>query len=77
MTTFGVLPAGVRLDSWPEKAPAPPEYAPEILQLREQLRASAPDLVAQLEMTDRMRTIGHLLGAVSGPKQASLVTERI
>jgi hypothetical protein len=72
-----VLPAGIRLDSWPEKASSPPEYDPEVAELRATFNTSLPQLVKLLETSNRMRDIWHLIGSVSGPRQVRLEIERI
>ncbi len=58
MNTFSTLPAGVRLDTWPAMpAPQTPQDAPEITQLREELRKLMPQAACVLETLAVLRSI--------------------
>jgi hypothetical protein len=77
MNTFGTLPAGVRLDAWPDESPSQaPEDAPEIAQLREELRKSMPQVAEMLEMLTKLRPIRDLKGRLAAPQPAGLITKR-
>jgi hypothetical protein len=60
---FGKPPAGIRLDGWPA-APAsqPAQDCPEVARLREELRRRMPELVAVLELLEKIRPLRDLAG---------------
>lgn len=77
MNSYNKLPAGVRLDLWPNSFPAqPPDDGPEVTQLREELRKSMPQLAEMLEILKKLRPIQELAARLAGPPQAEVITKR-
>jgi hypothetical protein len=75
MKSVTVLPAGIRLDAWPQTStPEPLPDAPEVAALREELRKSMPQVAAMLEMLAKLRPIHELTGRLGAPHPAQLVT---
>lgn len=77
MRMVGTVPAGVRLDVWPD-APSPeaPQDAPEVARLREELRKSMPQMVGVLDMLEKLRPIRDLAGRLAGPQPAKMKLHR-
>lgn len=77
MKTFTTLPAGVRLDTWPDTTiPEPPQDTPEVAQLREELRKAMPQLAGVLDMLAKLRPLRDLAGTLAAPHPAKVDTRR-
>jgi D-serine deaminase-like pyridoxal phosphate-dependent protein len=77
MKTITLLPAGVRLDGWPEvTTPQPPQDAPEVAQLREELRKSMPHLSCVLDMLAQLRPLRDLAGRLAAPQPVKVKTQK-
>ena len=77
MNPFYTVPAGVRLDEWPESSPPPtPQDPPEVARLRAELRKSMPQFTLMFEMLAKLRPIQDLTARLAGPVQAQLITIR-
>jgi succinate dehydrogenase/fumarate reductase flavoprotein subunit len=74
---IGTVPAGVRLDAWPDTSPPEaPQDSPEVAQLREELRKSMPQMVGILETLDRLQQMRDLAGRLAGPQPAKMKLHR-
>lgn len=77
MTSFAKLPAGVRLDAWPESPLREAVTdAPEVVELKAELRRRMPQFVGMLEMLNRLRPLQDLAGRLAGPAQAQVLDQR-
>jgi hypothetical protein len=77
METSGTLPAGVRLDTWPDTtAPKAPQDTPEVAQLREELRKSMPEFVGVLDLLAKLRPMQELAGRLAAPQPAKLIIHK-
>ena len=77
MNSFNRLPAGVRLDVWPQsERREPPTDPPEVAELREELRKAVPQFVVMLDVLNKLRSVQDLAGRLAGPAQAEVATER-
>jgi hypothetical protein len=74
---ISALPAGIRLDdAWPRESAPEPCDAPEVAQLRDELRKSMPEMAGMLETLATYRPIQELVGRLAAPQAAKLVTHR-
>jgi hypothetical protein len=77
MRTISTLPPGVRLDAWPNGAASQtPQDAPEVAQLREELRKAMPEFAGVLEMLAKLRPIRDLAGRLAAPQPGKLITQK-
>lgn len=77
MRTLVTVPAGVRLDVWPEPPPsAADKDTPEVAKLREELRKSMPQIANVLDILSKLRSVRDLSGRLAGPQPASMQTYR-
>jgi len=74
---IGTLPAGVRLDAWPEVPTSEAtQDSPEVAQLRDELRKSMPQVMGVLEILGKLQYMRDLAGRVSGPQPAKMRLHR-
>ena len=77
MNTFNKLPAGVRLDGWQELPACEPAVdAPEVAELREELRKAVPEFAGMLELLSKLRPVQEMAARIAGPAQWRVVTQR-
>lgn len=77
MKTLVTVPAGVRLDAWPETPPSAAERdTPEVAQLREEFRKSMPQVASVLETLSKLQHMRDLAGRVAGPQPATIIQHR-
>jgi hypothetical protein len=77
MANFNVLPAGVRLDSWPAVTP-PQSYqdSPEVAELRAELRKAVPEVVTVLALLEALRPMRELPGRLGTQRPAKVIIQR-
>jgi hypothetical protein len=74
---IGTMPAGVRLDAWPDALPPEaPQDSPEVAQLREELRKSMPQMVGVLETLSKLQQMRDLAGRLAGPQPVKMKLHR-
>lgn len=77
MNNFSTLPAGVRLDSWPDMSTCQaPQDAPEVAQLREELRKAMPEFTDVLDTLAKLRHIQDLAGRLAGPAPVRVIVQK-
>lgn len=77
MRTFDTVPAGIRLDAWPDAPPREtPQDSPQVAQLREELRKSMPQIASVLEMLGKLRPMRDLAVRIAGPQPAKMKMHR-
>jgi hypothetical protein len=77
MNSFFTLPAGIRLDPWPEVTPSlSPEDPPEIAALREEMRKSMPEVATMLEEMNELRPIQDLAARFAGPQSVQTILQK-
>ncbi|HTU18909.1 MAG TPA: hypothetical protein VMG10_12690 [Gemmataceae bacterium] len=77
MNSFITLPAGIRLDPWPEETPSPIlEDPPEIAQLREEMHKSMPEVATMLDTLNELRPIQDLAARFAGPEAVQTILQK-
>jgi hypothetical protein len=70
------LPAGIRLDVWPNLQPAPePADTQEVADLKAELRRSMPEVAAMLDIMVELRPVQDLVGRLAGAPMAQTAIE--
>jgi hypothetical protein len=67
------LPAGIRLDNWPEKPATPPSDPPEVNELRAAFRTSHPQMATLVETLNQFRSTQELAAKLCGPQPMPMV----